>query len=744
MPQEERSGDLYSVKVDGKSLPMHIAYVSAVPYNRRWPGHQRPKDQREEVNFGLFSMDGPVEIEIMPARSFETVVVRPLSLGITPAVENGIIRFTLKKPAYFTVELDGYHHALHMFADAVDEYATVDKTAPDVLYFGPGVHETDVLLLKSGQTVFVDEGAVVYCKGIAAYNADNVRILGRGILDNSRNVEKIIAEAPQDGTIAEAKAVLNDERTHFIQFGNCRNILIDGVTLRDSLLYNISPDLCTGLEIRHTKLIGNWRYNSDGIDMHNCKNVHISDCFIRTYDDSFVVKSLWGGDVEDVIFEQSTLWNDMARPMEVGVEMRCAHVRNITFRDIDVIHSLTPYPIFGIHHGDRALVSDIRFENIRIEHAPGGQLFDFRITDSVWNKDLQKGEIRNLYIDNITLLGEEGKDFRHVHCRAAGFDAQHTIENIHIGRITAFGKVLSGCKALGLQTNAFTRNVVFDAPDTPVLTTQILPGEPFVMGADGRYHGTLKLALRNDTAGMAGGEISLMLFPRGMHSCDETPKTYRLAPGEQVVYEYDVTAAPGKLAAETRSSRVDCRNHFWYCELDYPLLKSTAKAPALPLTTLYGHHDGEVRFALRNGWLEIAADAMKHHDLTLYVAMPAAERADNEVLFTVEESYYGEGPCIKWKDGALCPAPEIGNHFEITYVFLNQPKTSIHTLRLPRNHEGMIRVPLVSLGLPKDCKHLWLELELHKPIGCCKPYTLFRSTLPQDTAHMFCSFRAVD
>ena len=39
MPQEERSGDLYSVKVDGKSLPMHIAYVSSVPYNRRWPGH---------------------------------------------------------------------------------------------------------------------------------------------------------------------------------------------------------------------------------------------------------------------------------------------------------------------------------------------------------------------------------------------------------------------------------------------------------------------------------------------------------------------------------------------------------------------------------------------------------------------------------------------------------------------------------------------------------------------------------
>ncbi len=700
--------------INGQSVALQYAAVHSPPY------HEWTKNY-----FTVCPWTGESRVTVTYDHPVTKAVVRPLSAGIFPEICGHTVSFTMTEPVNISVEPD------ENLAESMQVFPYV-PAAPDfkgydhVYCFAAGEHDVDELhLTKDHTAVYLAPGAVVHGR-IFAEGVHGLKIFGPGAL-----------------TMRRYHRSLPEEMIRCVEIRHCTDVVVEDLCVLDSCNWSIRLNESRNISIRNVKIIG-CRGNADGIDVTGSSHVHVRGCFIRTYDDSFVVKSLWGGDVEDVIFEQSTLWNDMARPMEVGVEMRCAHVRNITFRDIDVIHSLTPYPIFGIHHGDRALVSDIRFENIRIEHAPGGQLFDFRITDSVWNKDLQKGEIRNLYIDNITLLGEEGKDFRHVHCRAAGFDAQHTIENIHIGRITAFGKELSGCKALGLQTNAFTRNVVFDAPDTPVLTTQILPGEPFVMGADGRYHGTLKLALRNDTAGMAGGEIGLMLFPRGMHSCDETPKTYRLAPGEQVVYEYDVTAASGKLAAETRSSRVDCRNHFWYCELDYPLLKSTAKAPALPLTTLYGHHDGEVRFALRNGWLEIAADAMKHHDLTLYAAMPAAERADNEVLFTVEESYYGEGPCIKWKDGALCPAPEIGNHFEITYVFLNQPKTSIHTLRLPRNHEGMIRVPLVSLGLPKDCKHLWLELELHKPIGCCKPYTLFRSTLPQDTAHMFCSFRAVD
>ncbi len=700
--------------INGRRVPLQSTAVNMPPYHE-WT----------ENYYVVCPWSGESRITVTYDHPVGKAVVRPLSLGICPEVQGNTVSFTMTEAANISIEPDGnLVEAMQIFPYAASspQFAGYDH----VYCFAAGEHDIDELHLTQDRTaVYLADGAVVHGR-IFADNVTGLKIFGPGVL-----------------TMRRYHRTLPEEMSRCIEIRQCRDVLLEDVCVLDSCNWSVRLNESRDITVRNVKIIG-CRGNSDGIDVTGSSHVRVHGCFIRTYDDSFVVKSLFGGNVEDVVFECSTLWNDMARPIEVGVEMRCAHVRDVIFRDIDVIHSLTPYPIFGIHHGDRALVSDIRFENIRIEHAPGAQLFDFRITDSVWNKDTQKGAIRNLYIDDIALVGEEGTDFRHVHCRAVGFDVAHTIENIQIGRITAFGKPLSGAAALGMQTNAFTRGVTFTQPETPVLQTQITAGQPFRMDGDGQYRGTLKLELYNDTTETACGEISIKLFPLGIHQCDETPKYYQLAPGERVCYEYAVLARPGKLAAEVRSSRVDCRSAFYYCELDYPLYRRITDAPAVPLTTLYRHCGGDVRFALRNGWLEIAAEAMKHHDLTLYAALPPTERADNEVLFTVEESYYGEGPCIKWKDGALCPAPEIGNHFEITYVFLNQPKTDIHSLRLPRNHEGIIRVPMVSLGLPKDCTHLWLELELHKPIGCCKPYTLFRSTLPQDTAHMFCSCRAVD
>ncbi|MBQ9082808.1 MAG: hypothetical protein IJY28_04840 [Clostridia bacterium] len=698
--------------INGQPMPVQSSAVHTPPYHE-WTLNY----------FTVCPWTREARVEITYDHPVTSAVVRPLSAGICPEVHGCTVAFTMTEAIHVSVEPDNnLAEAMQVFPYVPSE---PDFTGYDHVYrFEAGEHDVDELHLTQDRTaVYLAPGATVHGR-IFADGVAGLKIFGPGAL-----------------TMRRYHREMPEEMLRCMEIRNCRDVVLEDLCVLDSCCWSVRLNESQDIAIRNIKIIG-CRGNADGIDVTGSSHVRISGCFIRTYDDSFVIKSLWGGNVEDVVFEKSTLWNDMARPIEVGVEMRCAHVRNITFRDIDVIHSLTPYPIFGIHHGDRALVSDIRFENIRIEHAPGGQLFDFRITDSVWNTDTQKGEICNLYINDISLVGAEGRDFRHVHCRAVGFDETHTIENIHIGRITAFGKVLSGGEALGLQSNAYTHNIAFEQPETPVLTAKMLPGQVFAMGKDGRYHGTLKLEVCNNTPETACGEIGIKLFPMGVHQCDETPKPYRLASGERVCYEYAVTAAPGKLAAETRSSRVDCRNDFYYCELDYPMPERIADAPALPLTTLYGHRDGEVRFALRNGWLEIAADAMKHHDLTLYAALPPKERADNEVLFTVEESYYGEGPCIKWKDGALCPAPEIGNHFEITYVFLNQPKTEIHTLRLPRNHEGLIRVPMASLNLPKDSRHLWLELELHRPTGCCKPYTLFRSTLPQDTAHMFCSCRA--
>ena len=53
------------------------------------------------------------------------------------------------------------------------------------MYFGPGEHDVGRIVPKSGQTIYIDSGAVVYGE-IFAWDVENVTIAGRGILDHSK------------------------------------------------------------------------------------------------------------------------------------------------------------------------------------------------------------------------------------------------------------------------------------------------------------------------------------------------------------------------------------------------------------------------------------------------------------------------------------------------------------------------------------------------------------------------------
>ena len=119
-------------------------------------------------------MSGPVTVEITAKRTFQSVVVRPLSRGIRPTVRVQRIAFTLGKPGQVTVEFDGPHHALHLFAD-LPETDEPQANAAKVRYFGPGVHRPGKIQLQSGETLYISGGAVV-CTAISAHGAAGVRI----------------------------------------------------------------------------------------------------------------------------------------------------------------------------------------------------------------------------------------------------------------------------------------------------------------------------------------------------------------------------------------------------------------------------------------------------------------------------------------------------------------------------------------------------------------------------------------
>lgn len=698
--------------VNGKQTLIRYTAVNMPPYNLD-----------TKCGYLITEFVKNTEIEIIYDRAVVSAVVRPLSLGIDYKVVENRVHITLKEPCNLSVEIDGkLEDALLIFASGQKNYS--EETYSNIIRFPEGVHDIDELLIEQDNTmVILEENAVVHGR-ILARNAHNLKICGKGII----TMEKYFRDIPRS-------------MLRCVSLWGCSDVQISDICILDSCNWSLRLDGCDRVEVENVKIIG-CRGNSDGIDVCGSRDVHVTGCFIRTYDDSFVVKAFDTGNVENVLFENSVLWNDMARAIEVGVELRCEEVKNVVFRNIDVVHSLTPYPIFGIHHGDRARVSNIHFEDIRIEHAPGGQLFDIRITDSVWNTDTKKGSIDHIYIDKIALVGREGRDFRNLSARLEGFDEEHCISDVYIGKVEAFGKVISGTESLGLETRKYVNNVVFENPqESGAIETFLETAETFKLGQDGRYRGVLKLVMVNIMKETVSGLAGIKVYPGSKAEYDQTLFSYSLKNGERLEKQYEIVAAPGKLAVETYGRNIELKSEVLYLDLPYVLTEETEHAPAVAFSSYFGEKPGEVRFALRNGWLEVKSELLKTYDICLYAALPAQPK-DNQILFSLEESYFGEAPCIKLKDGQCVCAPEIGNHWEIVYVFNNQPAVKeIKKINLPRNHIGVIKVPLCCLGVEENAQHFWMEAQLMKPNEHSRmPLTLFGSTIPDRTAHMFCDF----
>lgn len=470
----------YRLSFDGKALSVHKARVSKDPINRRWPGHQREIEQTQIAYFASFSMEAAGVLEIEGIEG--TFSLLPEDLPITVEKGEGRLRLTLAEPRYFVlVPEEGA--VLHLFADAPHVAPERDE---NTLYFGPGEHEAGVIELHSGQTLFLDEGAVVY-GSVYARGAEGITVTGRGILDNSHNIETILYPAAEEGNRA---AVPNAKRSRTLRFEECRNVLVEDITVRDSLIYHINPVGCENVTIRRVKLIGAWRYNSDGIDLQSCRNVLVDSCFLRTFDDAVCVKGMDGTArhleekyplFESLTVQNCTIWCDWGKCLEIGAETAVEEIRHVTFRDCHILS--VAGPILDICNVDYAKIEAVRFENIHVHLAErvkkpymqqkNGE--EYRSTDPDYLPDLVKVHVMNHYeysegkvrrgtisdvtFDGIHITGSKKTPT----LRFAGYDEAHGVKNVVIRNLTRGGVALSEGE-VNLICEPFAENVVFENP----------------------------------------------------------------------------------------------------------------------------------------------------------------------------------------------------------------------------------------------------------------------------------------
>jgi polygalacturonase len=79
-------------------------------------------------------------------------------------------------------------------------------------------------------------------------------------------------------------------RPNFIQPYRCTNVLVDGITIVNSPMWEVHPVLCTNVTVRGVTIRSHGP-NNDGCDPESCKDVLIERCTFDTGDDCIALKS---------------------------------------------------------------------------------------------------------------------------------------------------------------------------------------------------------------------------------------------------------------------------------------------------------------------------------------------------------------------------------------------------------------------------------------------------------------------
>ena len=367
----------YTVKVNGKTVDVYKTYI--------FPGTgvtETTINGRPAAAAGAASFDftGKAEVEITLNDSdmgdIADTVIRPLSKAVKPSVSGNKISFTLYRPCNLSIEPYGLSKPLQLFANPVDKNLP-DFSDENVVYYGPGVHYLNPQKLKSGTTVYIDGGAVVYTKP-QQNTADSGNYYGYDIkrIDPLFYTEGADVTIRGRGILSGRNAFKQLQRNNMMRFQCAKNAAVDGLVLLECGAWNIFVAARSdGVYINNVKMIGYFA-NNDGVDFCDSDNGLIENCYANNADDSFLIKS-WGT-VSNVRFEKCTAWNTVSTSFGAVCELY-NDITDTRFADCTVIHSTNPVwmqgsgGVIGIWDNFAANIKNMTFENIVIEDAAGGK-----------------------------------------------------------------------------------------------------------------------------------------------------------------------------------------------------------------------------------------------------------------------------------------------------------------------------------------------------------------------------------
>jgi unsaturated rhamnogalacturonyl hydrolase len=318
-----------------------------------------------------------------------------------------------------------------------------------------GEYLTGPIQLKSGVNLHLEHGATLkfktdpkaylpavrswfegmecynYSPLIYAYGAQNIAVTGAGVLDGQAandnwwpwkgkreygwtdgapkqdNARKRLGKMVEDGMPVEERRFGEGDylRPSFIEPFRCQNVLIEGVRIRRSPMWEIHPVLSTNVIVRgvHVETHGP---NNDGCNPEACRDVLIEDCVFDTGDDCIAIKSGRNNDgrrigipTENVVIRRCTM-KDGHGGVTIGSEIS-GGCRNVFVEDCTMD---SPNLDRAIRFKSNAVRGGV-VENIFVRNVKVGTVADAALQiDFVYEegaKGPHKPVVRNLVIENM-------------------------------------------------------------------------------------------------------------------------------------------------------------------------------------------------------------------------------------------------------------------------------------------------------------------------------------------------------
>ncbi|GAB3918559.1 glycosyl hydrolase family 28 protein [Mucilaginibacter boryungensis] len=424
----------YTVQVREANLP----WQTVATYFAHVTDVTGTKGTVKKTSFGYFDCSGKVEVTVLVNdQPIKSVRIRPTAKGIVPLIHGNKITFLMNISDQLSIEINGdIFNNLQLFANPL-ETDSPSPNDPSVIYFGPGAHRAGKLNIPSGKTVYIAGGAVVQ-GNLYMDHAENVKVRGRGIFTQLENA------VPDTAPVDNQAVTLS--RNDAITVNYSKNVVIEGLIILPHK-YSITIGQSSEVLVNNFKSFSS-EGNADGIDIFCSNDIKLDHIFMRNADDCIAIYGhRWNyyGNTRNILIKNAVLWADVAHPIMVGTHGDTQHpdtLANMLFENIDILdqheNQLDYQGCLALNAGDNNLITNIKFNDIRIEDIRKGQLVNLRV---MYNKKYNTSPGNR--IENISFINVSSNGNHTGMSVIAGYDENRLIRNILFENLKINGQLIT-------------------------------------------------------------------------------------------------------------------------------------------------------------------------------------------------------------------------------------------------------------------------------------------------------------